>query len=174
MDLGDDGETGAARSRPSESLDEVELPERPVAIERSRLHAPDQLAQLVLAARARQGTAAYVVGDVEVLVIHPHGVGQMTRDPAHLLPVSGLQADALGDQLTKRLVVERLLRGQLEQRDAADMHRGGRRLQVEERDVQWREPVCSSTHAVPPLFTPECYGLVQTTGRGDAAATSRA
>ena len=62
-----------------EPLDEVHLPQRTVGVEPARHDPRGQLAQLVHRARTRQRGAAYVVGEVEVLVVDPDRVGQAAR-----------------------------------------------------------------------------------------------
>ena len=69
-----------------EPLDEVDLPQRPVPVERPGHDPGDQLAQLVGATGARQGGAAYVVGRSKSVVVDPDRVGQ---PPGHLLRSAG-------------------------------------------------------------------------------------
>ena len=121
-------------------LDQIHLPERTIAIERSRHEATDEIAQLGIGARAWQRGPAYVIADVEFLVVDPHRVGQPPRDRAHLLPIARHESDACLDQVPEAVVVESAL-GLLEQHDPTDVHRGRRLLQVEERHVEWTEPV---------------------------------
>ena len=63
-----------------EPLDEVDLPQRAVGVEPARHDPRGQLAELVEGARTRERGAAYVVGEVEVLVVDPDRVGQAARD----------------------------------------------------------------------------------------------
>ena len=62
-----------------EALDEVDLPQRAAAVERPRHDPGRQLAQLVERAGTWQGGAAYVVAEVELLVIDPDRVGHARR-----------------------------------------------------------------------------------------------
>ena len=60
-----------------------------------RLDPGDELLQLLVGARPGQRRAAHVVGDVEVLVVDPHRVGEPARDLADPLPVARDERDAL-------------------------------------------------------------------------------
>ncbi len=111
--LGEDRDT-----TPLEPLDEVDLPQRPAAVERARGDPRDQLAQLVVVARARQRGAAYVVADLEVRVVDPHGVGEPARHRLQPLAVAGHEGDPVGDQLHEAGVVEARVSG------LEDLHRG--------------------------------------------------
>ena len=71
MGLGDDREPVLG-----EALDEVDLPQGAGAVEGPGLDAGDELLELLVGARARQGAAAHVVAHVEVPVVDPHGVGE--------------------------------------------------------------------------------------------------
>jgi hypothetical protein len=87
--------------------------------------------------------------DVELRIVHPYRVGQVTRDCSDLLSISRNERDALFDQLDQALVVEdgattvRLaaqlvgfrLVGRLEHQETTDMHRRRAALEIEERDV---------------------------------------
>ena len=75
------------RPRP---LDQVDLPQRPLPVERAGDQPGDQLAQLGHRARPRQRRAAHVVAEVEVLVVDPGGSGDARRAPA--APAAGSAA----------------------------------------------------------------------------------
>ena len=87
-------------------LDEVDLPQRPGPVERPRDDPRDQLAQLLGVARAGQRGAAYVVADVEVLVVDPDRVGQVPGDRLHPLAVARHERDPVEDQRHEPVVVE--------------------------------------------------------------------
>jgi hypothetical protein len=72
-----------------------------------------------------------VEGDVEIGVVHPDRVGEVTRHPADLLPVARDQTDPVFDELDQAVVVEALRRW-LEHKEAAHVHRSGRLLHVKE------------------------------------------
>jgi hypothetical protein len=144
--LADDGEAAAG-----EAFDEVHLPQRPGPVQRPALHPGDQLGELMVVAGTGQRGAAHVVADVEVLVVDPHGVRQPAGHPADPLPVPRHERDALRDELDQPVVVETVLR-RLEDRDATDVHRRRRLLEVEERHVQRAQPV---GHAMHGGMTPE-------------------
>src|SRR4051812_22512242 len=101
MGLRDDRESAVL-----ETLDEIDLPQRPVAVELAGLHPTDQVAELIHASRPGQRASPYVVVDVEVLVIDPDRVGEVAGHHPDLLPIAGHQADAGGDEIAERLVVE--------------------------------------------------------------------
>jgi hypothetical protein len=63
-----------------QALDEVDLPQRTVPVEGARHDPGDELFELRVGARPREGGAADVVADVEVLVVDPHRVGRPRRD----------------------------------------------------------------------------------------------
>ncbi len=74
----DDGVVGLGQHREPtrlHTLDEVHLPQRAVAVELAAHDSCDQLVQLLVGARPRQRRPVDVVGDVELLVVHPHRVG---------------------------------------------------------------------------------------------------
>ncbi len=68
-----------------EPLDDVELPQRPVEVERAGVDARRLDAELAPVARLRQGDVADVVLEVEVLVLHPVRIVEPERDAAKLL-----------------------------------------------------------------------------------------
>ena len=123
-----------------EALHEIHLPEGAAAVEPARHEPADQLAQLRVGAGPGQRRAADVEGDVEVGVVHPHRAREVSRHRADLLPVARHQADPVLDQRDQAVVVEALL-GRLEDREAADVHRRRRLLQVEEGHVERAQPV---------------------------------
>ena len=81
-----------------------------------------------------------MVGDVEVLVVDPHRVGQAAGDLADPLPVAGHEGDPRRDERDQPVVVEAVVRW-LEHHDRADVHRRRRLLQVEEGRVEGRQAV---------------------------------
>ena len=123
-----------------EPLDEVDLPQRTVPVERARDDPGHQLAQLVEAARARQRRAAYVEGEVEVRVVDPHRVGQAARNEPDLLAVPRDERDPVPDQLDQPLVGETGV-SRLEDLDGRVVHRRGRRLLGEETQVPRPQPL---------------------------------
>ncbi len=70
-----------------EPLDEVDLPQRAVRVERPRHQPGHQLGELGGRPGPGQRRAADVERDVEVGVVDPDRPGQLARDVAHLLPV---------------------------------------------------------------------------------------
>src|SRR6185295_19172858 len=59
-----------------EPLYEVDLPQRTVGVQPARHDPRGQVTELVEGAGTGQRGAAYVVGEVEVLVVDPHRVGE--------------------------------------------------------------------------------------------------
>ena len=127
--LGQDGHPAALQA-----LDEVDLPQRAVAVQRPRGDPGHQLAQLVVVARTGQGGAAYVVADLEVRVVDPHRVGEAARHGLEPLAVARHERDPVGDELDEAGVVEPGVAG-LEDLDRGVVHRrrgglGGQQGQV--------------------------------------------
>ena len=128
--LAQDGESATLKA-----LDEVHLPQRSAAIERTRHDPPNEFAQLCFCPRLRQRRPADVVRDVEALVVNPNGVRKTTRDPAHTLPKPWHQGDSTTDELHQSVVIEAFLR-RLKDRNAAHMHGRCRVFQVQKGDVE--------------------------------------
>ena len=133
--LGDDREAVLGQT-----FDEVDLPERARAVQRPGLDAGDELFELLVGARSRQGAAPHVVAHVELLVVHPHRVREATGNGLDLLAVARDVGDPLADQRHEALVVEAAF-GRVEHHHRADVHRRRRVLEVQERGVQGAEPV---------------------------------
>ena len=93
-----------------QALDEVDLPQRPGAVELARLHPGHEVLQLLVAARARQAGPAHVVAHVEGLVVDPHGVGDATGHVTHLLAEARDRPDAALDDVDELVVVEAVAR----------------------------------------------------------------
>ena len=126
-----------------EPLDEVDLPERAVGVEPARHDARGQLAQLVERAGAGQCGAAYVVGEVEVLVVDPDRVGQAAGDAAYVLAVAGHERDPVVDVRQQRVVVEAGVTG-VEDLERRVVHRRLRRLLGQQREVARAQPLAHS------------------------------
>ncbi len=69
-----------------EALDDVQLPQRPVEVERARVDARGLNAELAPVARLRQRDVAHVILEVEVLVLDPVRLVEPERHGAQLLP----------------------------------------------------------------------------------------
>jgi hypothetical protein len=110
---------------PLEPLDEVDLPQRTVPVQRAGDDPRHQLEELVGRPGARQRGAAYVVAEVEVGVVHPDGVGQPARDGGDPLAVARHERDPVADQLDQPPVVETRVAG-VEDLDRRVVPRGGR------------------------------------------------
>ena len=120
VDLGDQREPVVGQA-----VDHVELPQRPAAVELAGLDPGDQLAQLGVAARLRQGAVPHVVAEVEVGVVDPDLVGETAGHPAQLLPVARCRADPVADLLCQPRVVPDAAGGDGEGGHRADVHRRG-------------------------------------------------
>ena len=70
-----------------ETLDDVELPQRAVEVERPRVQPGRLDAQLAPVARLRQRDVPDVELEVEVGVVHPVRMVEIERHPGELLPV---------------------------------------------------------------------------------------
>ena len=116
-------------------VDHVQLPQRPAAVEVAGLDPGGQLAQLGVAAGAREEAVPDVVADVKVGVVDPDRVGETAGHPAQLLPVARCRADPLADLLCQQRVVPDAAGGDGEGGHRTDVHRRGRRLQVQKRRV---------------------------------------
>ncbi len=138
--LGDQGDPAAGKA-----LDQVDLPHRAVPVQPSGHQPADEFAQLRVAARPGQRGAADMVGDVEVTVVDPDRVREVTGHALDLLPVAGNQSDPGLDQGDELVVVEAGVRW-LERDQPPDVHRGRRLLQVEERHVERAEPIRHAGH----------------------------
>ena len=122
-----------------EPLDEVDLPQRAVRVERPRHQPGHQLGELGGRPGPGQRRAADVERDVEVGVVDPDRPGQLARDVAHLLPVPRHRHQPPLDGRDQALVVEPARRC-AEDPHRPDVHGRARLLQVEERRVDGREP----------------------------------
>ena len=96
-DLGHQGEPVVLQA-----LDHVHLPQRPGPVEPAGEHPADELAELLHRAGSRQRRAADVIGQVEVLVVHPDRAGEPGRDAADPLPIARDVSDPLPDQPSSR------------------------------------------------------------------------
>ena len=145
-----------------DALDEVHLPQRTVPVEPARQDPAGQVPQLVDRPRPRQRGASYVVGQVEVLVVGPHRVGQPSRDRAQPLAVARHERDAVADQRDEPVVVE-ARRRRLEDLEGRVVHRRARGLRDQEGHVVRPEPF---THRDP---SQDVVGASCDSGRTPAA-----
>ena len=153
-----------------EALDEVDLPQRPVRVEPARHDPPGQLAELVQGARAGQRGAAYVVGEVEVLVVDPDRVGQAARHPAYVLAVAGHERDPVVDVGEQRVVVEAGVGG-VEDLEGRVVHRRLRGLVGQQSEVTRAQslahganPQSETCHHHPRSIQPRPGGLLDHMG----------
>ena len=123
-----------------EALDDVDLPQRAGAVQAAGLDAGDQLLELLLRAGGRQRLPPHVVGQVEPLVVDPDRVGDPAGHEPDTLPVAGDERDPGLEMAKQPRVVQAGVPGP-EDHDRADVHGCRPLLQVEEGDVQRRQPV---------------------------------
>ena len=132
-----------------QALDDPALPERPVTVQALRHQPSDQPAQRRVVAGYRKGGAPHVVPDVEVGIVDPHRPAEIERHGAQLLPVPRHQRQLAVDR-PDHLVLRR--HRALEHGHRRDGH-GGMSifvLGVQERRVQWRQPVRHGDSLSPP------------------------
>ena len=87
-----------------QALDEPQLPQRPVPVQRLGEHAPGEPLELLVAAGARERGVADVVGDVEVGVVDPDRPALLERDERQPLAVAGDEVKPGLDLLDKLVV----------------------------------------------------------------------
>ena len=123
-------------------LDHPHLPQRATAVQRQRRDVAADLGELDAAARGGQADAVQVPVDVEVLVLHPHGVVEVQPVVGELLAELRHGLDAQRERVTQ--AVERVTAGHgrgvdLEDRAHVQRLRGG--FEVEEAGVESAEPL---------------------------------
>ena len=102
MDLGHAGDETSL-----EALDDVDLPQRPGAVEGLAEHFSGVSRQLGRTARRWQGTPAQVMVDVEVGIFDPPGVVETPGTCTSRRRNGGKEVQALQDDLPQRLVRRR-------------------------------------------------------------------
>jgi hypothetical protein len=118
-------------------VDHVELPQRAAAVHQRGVQAAHVLLELAQRAGPRQRDAAHVVVEVHVLVLHPHGVRQLEGHQRELAREDLRQVHAARHvRLHILVVVALVVRRQLQQVQAAHMHRRLGCLGVQEGRVQ--------------------------------------
>ncbi len=121
-----------------EPVDQPQLPERLVAVERLGEDAAGEIAQLLLVARLRQPGVAQVVAQVEVRVVDPARAALPERDEREALAEPRHEVQAAVDVLEQLDVAGRLA---LEDDHRGDVHVRRVVLEVEERGVEPAESV---------------------------------
>ena len=144
-----------------QSLDHVDFPKRPAAIERARMQSRDEGIELLHRARLRQKHVAHVIIDVDVIVFDPYGVAELERHRRELTVHDPSEMNAVGDELLHLLVkVALVILGKLKQQQARDVHRRLGGLEMHERGVQRAEVF----HLFLPAFD-KCYGVCWVAGK---------
>ena len=90
--LGDDGLTAAGQP-----LGHHHLPQRPVEFEWPTHHVGDEVVEFTAAARPRETHPPEVVVQLELGIVHPHGVVQSERHPDGALAELGNEMKPLFD-----------------------------------------------------------------------------
>jgi len=136
VDLGQEGDLPAF-----EPMDQVELPERPGAVQRTAEDARHLVRQLLVAPRCGQSELPHVEVEVEVRVVDPVRVIQAERHLGEAPAEWGQQRQPLDDQLLDVVEVDLVARrgGWIEHRDPRDMAGLPRRLHGQELRVKTRE-----------------------------------
>ena len=129
-------------------LDEVDLPERAAPVERTGDDPAHELAELVGRARAGQRGAAYVVAEVEGLVVDPDRVGDPPRHLLETLAVARHERDPVGDERDQPVVVEARVLG-VEDLHGRVVTRRRRRLVDQEGEVALAQALRHRCHLRP-------------------------
>ena len=149
MDLAERGKAAAGQA-----LDDVHLPEGPVAIERFGHERGAELFELRVAPRPRQARVPYVVVEVEIRVVDPDRT-LCERNPGDLPPIARHPVQFRGNQIPDRVGVDAAV-GSLqiagvEGERRRQMHRCGLLLEPEEGFVQ----APSDSYVAPSGCSPE-------------------
>jgi hypothetical protein len=137
-----------------ETLDHVELPERPAAVEQARMEPRGERLELGERARLRQHQIADVVVDVDVVVVNPDRIREVERHQRELAREDRREVHALRDVVLDRLVpVAAVVGRRLEQVQAADVHRHLGAFQVQERRHRPRSDASSCSSFSPVVAT---------------------
>jgi hypothetical protein len=91
-----------------EVLDQVELPERPLEVERRRHDPAHQLTKLGHRSGDRQGRVAHVPAQVEAVVVGPHRVAELHRRLGDPLAKAGDESQPRLDMLQELVQRRRL------------------------------------------------------------------
>ncbi len=139
MDLGDYGKAAFGQAiHLVETLDDVQLPQRPIEIEGPRHESGDLDAELPPVTRPGQGDVPYVELQVEIGIVNPVGMIEVERHPHEALAEHpGLVKAAVDvgeDPLERHLAAGRGRR--IVNRYASPGHMGPWRLRVEEGRVK--------------------------------------
>ena len=123
-----------------QALDQIHFPQRPRSIESPGQDPTNELPELGECARPRQRRAPYVEGEVEILVVDPHGSRELCGNPSHPLPIARYEGDPFADQGNEAFIVETIRTG-IEDVDRAHMAWGVRGVQGQQRHFEGRKPL---------------------------------
>jgi hypothetical protein len=129
-----------------QSVDHVELPQRPAAIEEIRMQAADQLLELRDRAGRREREAPDVVVEVDVVVVDEQRMVDVERHRHELFREQRSEVHALRDvRLVVFVEAARVAGRELDEREAGDVHRGLGRLHVQKARVDATQLFHSAT-----------------------------
>jgi hypothetical protein len=134
VDLGQ--QRDAAAGQP---FDVVRAPERHAAVEARAHHVADEVGQLRVVARARQRAMAHVVLDVELGVLDPVRQVEVQGRLHQATPEHRQQVQPALDQAAHGVEAEILRATRVEDGQAADVHRHGVGLEVQEHRIEAAE-----------------------------------
>ena len=123
-----------------ESFEDVELPERLAAVERTGQDSPHRALQLQPAARLRDRRSPEVEVQVEPIVVDPERPGEAGGQAKDALPQTRREVEARGGDAGDILVRERSVLARREHGHARDVHVHGGALEIEEARVEAGEP----------------------------------
>ncbi len=153
----DDGDAGGAAAR--QALDVVEGPQRPLARQGGAGQLGHQFGQLGVASGRLEPQALHMLVEAEVRILDPERRHQVERHVDQAAAEAGQQVQALGDALAHRVEAEAGGRtGQVEQRQAAEVHRCPGGLEVEEHRVDAAELLHRIHLRVHAFFIVNAYG----------------
>ena len=130
------------------AFEDIELPQRPGAVEQLGMHPADDALQRRAVVRRRQAAAEDMAVDVELVVLDPGGMIDVERrlfqprfeDRRDMQPRGDHRLEVLEE-------VALVILGQAEDRHAPDMHRHFRRFQIQKRRVH-RGQLLGVTHVL--------------------------
>ena len=119
-----------------ESFEDVELPERLAAVQRTGQDSPHHALQLEPAARLRDRRSPEVEVQVEPIVVDPERPGEAGGQAEDALPQTRREVEARGGDAGDILVREGAVLARREHGHARDVHVHGGALEIEEARVE--------------------------------------
>ncbi len=132
------------------AFEDIELPQRPGAVEQLGMHPADDALQRRAVVRRRKAAAEDMAVDIELVVLDPGGMVDVERRLFQPRFEDRRDVQPRGDHRLEVLEeVSLVILGQAEDRHAPDMHRHFRRFQIQKRRVH-RGQLLGVTHVFPP------------------------